>query len=192
MRSAVSCLLLAACVTSSGESSDELARARRIVVDLGPTRSTVGPALLGANINTWYANAGGVWDGAAEAPNVDVVAKTAQARLGLLRFPGGTSASLYDWKRGIGPRGQRACQMEAHDLHARHDNDYGPAEFGELLQQTGAAGQVMVPIMRITPQDAADWVEYMNGPADEIFEPRCLDLNVVVARLQERSSVFAG
>jgi alpha-N-arabinofuranosidase len=137
---------------------------QRIVVDVAAVRHDVGPTLLGANINDWAGHANGLWDAALDAPDADAVAKAAKAHLGLLRFPGGTSANLYHWKRSVGPRAGRRCQVAATNMQPHLERDYGPAAFGTFIDAVGAAGEVMVPFAVTSPEAAADLVEYMNAP----------------------------
>jgi len=141
----------------------------RVVVDAPITKFGLSPVRVGANNNKWFNDAQGLWDDAADAPVPDAVAKAARAGVGLIRYPGGTPANLFDWKRAVGPRSERACQTDANkrddgDLIGRTDNDYGPSEHMELVQAAGAQAQIMVPFPNESPADAADWVEYMNAP----------------------------
>lgn len=136
----------------------------RVVIDATTTRFEVSPVMLGANVNKWYDDAQGLWDGAAGVPVADAVEKTARAGVGLLRHPGGTSANLFDWKRAVGPRAARRCQTDGLTLAGRPDTSYGPSEFMQLVRAAGADAQIMVPFASESAADAADWVEYMNAP----------------------------
>ena len=136
----------------------------RIVVDPATVKFEVSPVLLGVNINKWYGDAQGLWDGDGDAPVQDAVDKAARAGVGLVRHPGGTAANLFDWKRAVGARAQRRCQTDGQDHVGRADSDYGPSEFMVLARAIGAEPQIMVPFASESPADAADWVEYMNAP----------------------------
>jgi alpha-L-arabinofuranosidase len=136
----------------------------RIVARANTVSRSVSPVLQGANINVWYRDANGLWDRSAKAPNADVAAKAAKAGLGLLRFPGGTAANLFDWKRSVGPLKQRRCQTDASTFEARADRDYGASEFMALVRTVGAEPQIMVPFANGSPESAADLVEFMNAP----------------------------
>lgn len=137
---------------------------QRVEVHATTKRDGALPVLLGANVNKWYGHAQGLWDPTTHAPNTDAVAKAKRAHLGLLRHPGGTAANLFNWKRAVGPMAQRGCQIDGEDGSGHADRDYGPSEFVRLLQAVGAEGEMMVPFVRTSPADAADWVEYMNAP----------------------------
>lgn len=129
----------------------------------------VGPLsreLTGSNNDQWWGNSHGLWDPEANAPNPAVVDKVVRAGVGMLRFPGGTPANLYDWKRAIGPVGRRGCQTDGRSNGGSGslDSTYGPDEYMRVIEATGAEPEVMVPMANETPADAADWVEYYNAP----------------------------
>ena len=78
------------------------------------------------------------------------------------RFPGGSEGNLYQWKRAIGPVDQRIPNVSGNSRKPR-TNEFGSDEFGRLLE-SGSFNQgiIMVAYAYEKPEDAADWVEYMN------------------------------
>ena len=70
---------------------------------------------------------------------------------------------LYKWKEMIGPRDLRKPYRGFFNPYASH----GFAIF-DVLNLSEAAGFLPIPGVRIdeTPEDMADFVEYVNGPAD--------------------------
>ncbi|MDO6721357.1 hypothetical protein Q4575_18250 [Psychrosphaera sp. 1_MG-2023] len=99
----------------------------------------------------------------------DPVEMNAAKKLGLqsYRFPGGSEANLYKWKRAIGPVSQRIDNVSGNNQSNR-SNEFGPDEFGRLLETTSFThGVIMVAWGYETPEDAADWVEYMNAKVGE-------------------------
>ncbi|ONI90328.1 hypothetical protein ALI144C_02980 [Actinosynnema sp. ALI-1.44] len=125
--------------------------------DEGPVRAE----LLGANHR--YPGLGyGMWDPVANAPRPEAVAATKRAGLTMIRYPGGTVANTFRWKRAIGPAAQRGCQTDGRDW-TKADSTYGPMEHMRFVAATGAQAQIMVPFAVITPGNAADWVEFMNA-----------------------------
>ena len=148
-------------VTGPGDGSGD---APRIVVSAATVRFDLSPVLMGANVNKWYRHAQNLWNPTTDAPVAEAVEKAARAGVGLLRFPGGTSANLYDWKRAIGPRAMRGCETEAATYRGIADNSYGPDEYMQLVHAVGADAEIMVPFANGSPARAADWVEYMNAP----------------------------
>ncbi|GAA2756236.1 hypothetical protein [Actinopolymorpha rutila] len=127
---------------------------------------SASPFLAGANNDQFWNNSHGLWDPAANAPDPAVVDKTRRANIGMVRFPGGTPAALYDWKSAIGPANQRACQTpgQPNGGPGPVDGSFGPDEYMKFVEATGARPDIMTPMINETPSDAADWVEYMNAP----------------------------
>jgi alpha-N-arabinofuranosidase len=138
-----------------------------VLVQANRPGAALSPLLTGVNNDQWFDNSHGLWNsepGDGE-PDQDVVAKTARAGIGLVRYPGGTPASFFDWKRAIGPTEQRGCQTDARPgSREPRDSGYGPDEHMEFVAAADAEASIVVPFVRQTPQDAADWVEYMNAP----------------------------
>ena len=153
-------------VPIAGQPSES--RATTIVVR---ARSDVGRAsqgLLGVN-HHYNRNGYGVWDGDHDRPEPRLVEGAVRAGVRSVRFPGGTIAHLYDWKRAIGPT--RLCQVSGwRDDHGgfpavTRGLQFGPDEFMRLTHDIGAEPLIMVPYLTETAKDAADWVEYMNAPS---------------------------
>ena len=87
-----------------------------------------------------------------------------QLGLRTYRFPGGSEGNLYKWKRAIGPIEGRVDNISGNN-RGPQSNEFGPDEFGRLLETTPFdIGVMMVAWGYETPADAADWVEYMNSP----------------------------
>jgi alpha-L-arabinofuranosidase len=125
--------------------------------DEGPVRAE----LLGANHR--FSGLGyGMWDPVADAPRPEAVEATRRAGVKMIRYPGGTVANTFHWKRAIGPQTQRGCQTDGRDW-TRADSTYGPMEHMRFVSQVGAQAQIMVPFAVMTPANAADWVEFMNA-----------------------------
>jgi alpha-N-arabinofuranosidase len=166
-----SLLALGVCLTVASTSSPVYVQARaaeqlpRIDVRTDDTIGALSRELTGSNNDKWFDNSHGLWDPETDAPNPDVVAKVVRAGVGMIRFPGGTVANLYDWKRAIGPTAERGCQTDARadGGEGSLDSTYGPDEYLRVLDATGATPQIMVPMANETPADAADWVEYLNA-----------------------------
>lgn len=105
----------------------------------------------------------------------DLLEAVAQLKPPIIRWPGGCFASPYRWKDGIGP--QHARRVTRRELWDDLDiNSLGTDEFIALCRKVGAEPLIVVNIG--TPQwnvdadtydflqDALDWIEYCNGPAD--------------------------
>ena len=133
------------------------------------TKRTVGPVspyLTGANNDEFWGDSHGLWDSTIGRPNPEVVAATRRASVGMVRFPGGTPAALYDWKAAIGPVDARPCQTPGQPSGGPGPVDarFGPDEYMTFVEEIGARPDIMTPMVNETAEDAADWVEYMNAP----------------------------
>jgi len=90
----------------------------------------------------------------------------------ILRWPGGGYADAYDWRKAIGPRDRRPTQPRlpygipyGYD-HGIDTDDFGTDEFMRFCTLVGAEPFITVNFGMGTPEMAADWVQYCNGPAD--------------------------
>lgn len=94
--------------------------------------------------------------------------------VGLLKWPGGNVTSTYEWEDGIGPIEERPIRPNV-VWNGLDPNLMGTAEYVEFCEHTGVEATITVgvtvedtgrefqPPEPITPQDAANWVEYCNG-----------------------------
>ena len=92
-----------------------------------------------------------------------------------IRWPGGNFVSHYHWKDGLGDRDRRpprpnyayqgAVGEEWEGGKPWEPNDVGIDEFMELCGLTGARPYMAVNAGNGTSEEAADLVEYCNGPA---------------------------
>ena len=123
----------------------------------------------------------------------DVLAKIRGLRPAFIRWPGGNVGQDYHWIWGVGPRDLRPTWV-----NMAWDEDPEPADFGTLeylafCQALGAEPNIVVNVegrgvtvaeaaalraegkdiysesRQATDQDAADWVEYVNGPVTSPF-----------------------
>ncbi len=92
----------------------------------------------------------------------DVVRLWREARLPLLRYPGGNFASGYHWQDGIGPRHKRPTTFNR-AWNQPEPNHVGTDEFMTFCRLVGAEPMICVNAGDGTPEDAAAWVEYCNG-----------------------------
>lgn len=93
--------------------------------------------------------------------DAEVVRLWRDARLPLLRFPGGNFASGYHWKEGIGSIDQRRTVPNPAWPIAEY-NHVGTDEMMRLCNALGCEPLICVNAGDGTPEEAADWVEYCN------------------------------
>ena len=108
----------------------------------------------------------GIWVGPDSAiPNTrgirnDVVGALKALRVPNVRWPGGCFADEYHWRKGIGP--QRAVTLNSNWGGVIEPNSFGTHEFMDFLEQIGAEAYVSVNVGSGTPQEAAEWLEYLT------------------------------
>ncbi len=94
----------------------------------------------------------------------DVVEALRPLRVLILRFPGGCFADYYHWKLGVGPRDRRP-EFWGEAWSEWNPNDFGTDEYMGLARELGFEGHITTNYLSATAQEAAEWVEYANGPA---------------------------
>lgn len=78
----------------------------------------------------------------------------------LVRF-GGNFTSAYHWRDGIGPRDKRISMLNI-SWGIPEYNQFGTDEFLRFCQLIGAQPQVALNLGSGAPQEAADWVRYVD------------------------------
>ena len=108
----------------------------------------------------------GVWVGPdSPIPNTrgirnDVVAALRALKVPNVRWPGGCFADEYHWRKGIGPT--RPATLNPNWGGVVEPNSFGTHEFMDFLEQIGAEAFVSVNLGSGTPQQAAEWLEYLT------------------------------
>jgi alpha-N-arabinofuranosidase len=110
----------------------------------------------------------GIWVGPdSTIPNTrgirnDVVAALKAIRVPNVRWPGGCFADEYHWRKGIGPK--RVVTLNPNWGGVIEPNTFGTHEFMDFLDQIGADAFLSVNVGSGTPQEAAEWLEYLTTP----------------------------
>lgn len=121
---------------------------------------------------------GGLWVGPnSRIPNTrgfrnDVVSALKELGVPVIRWPGGCFADEYHWREGIGPRSKRPVKINTHWGGVTEPNTVGTHEFMDLTEQIGAEAYVAGNVGNGTPQEMAEWVEYMTAPAGSLAQER--------------------
>ncbi|HEX8556050.1 MAG TPA: alpha-L-arabinofuranosidase C-terminal domain-containing protein [Sphingomonas sp.] len=121
---------------------------------------------------------GGLWVGeGSRIPNTrgfrkDVVGALRDLGVPVIRWPGGCFADEYHWREGVGPRSKRPVKINTHWGGVAEPNTVGTHEFMDLAEQIGAKAYVAGNVGNGTPQEMAEWVEYMTAPAGSLAEER--------------------
>jgi alpha-N-arabinofuranosidase len=93
----------------------------------------------------------------------DIVRMLKESRLPLLRWPGGNFVSAYHFEDGIGPMEKRPTRPNV-AWGAVEPNLFGTDEFIAFCRAVGAEPMICVNGGDGTPEEAARWIEYCNGP----------------------------
>jgi alpha-L-arabinofuranosidase len=110
----------------------------------------------------------GVWVGPdSKIPNTrgirnDVVAALKALKVPHVRWPGGCFADEYHWRKGIGPAGARPATLNPNWGGVIEPNAFGTHEFMDFLAQIGSEAFLSVNVGSGTPQEAAEWLEYLT------------------------------
>jgi len=114
----------------------------------------------------------GVWVGEnSSIPNThgyrnDVVAALKKIHVPIVRWPGGCFADEYHWREGIGPRDQRPHKVNTWWGGVGESNEFGTHEFLNFAELIGADAYVNGNVGSASPQEMAEWVEYMTSDSD--------------------------
>ncbi|MGV2496586.1 alpha-N-arabinofuranosidase [Pelagerythrobacter aerophilus] len=121
---------------------------------------------------------GGLWVGTdSDIPNTngfrnDVIGALRDLSVPVIRWPGGCFADEYHWREGIGPQAERPVKVNTHWGGVTEPNEVGTHEFFELIRQVGAEAYVAGNVGNGSPQEMAEWVEYMTAPAGSLADER--------------------
>lgn len=121
---------------------------------------------------------GGLWVGNDRSiPNTngfrnDVVAALRNLSVPVIRWPGGCFADEYHWREGIGPKSKRPVKVNTNWGGVTEPNSVGTHEYFELLRQVGAEAYISGNVGNGTPQEMAEWVEYITAPAGSLADER--------------------
>ncbi len=96
----------------------------------------------------------------------DVEAMIAKLKPSFLRWPGGNVAQDYRWQWGIGPRDERPVWTNTAWSNAPEPDDLGTDEYLALCTRLHIEPSISVNVngAGATAEEAANWVEYVNGP----------------------------
>ena len=108
----------------------------------------------------------GIWVGPdSKIPNTrgirnDVVAALKALKVPNVRWPGGCFADEYHWRKGVGTR---AVTLNPNWGGVVEPNTFGTHEFMDFIDQIGSQAYLSVNVGSGTPQEAADWLEYLTA-----------------------------
>jgi alpha-N-arabinofuranosidase len=151
---------------ASGQPDPGPAFIATVNVDAGSMLRRIPDTLFGSNLEwTWDGN--GLWNTATNGLDSSIVQLARSAGLTLHRFPGGVFADYYFWRNGVGAQGSRPA-ANALPTGPFSLNRFGTDEALAFAEQTNSRLLITVNVLSSTPQDAADWVRYVNGTTHRV------------------------
>ncbi len=108
----------------------------------------------------WGTNLTQQADAARTVESTTFVSLTRQIGVTLVRWPGGNNADAYDWKRNVDIRPGR---------RKKRPNGVALARILRFARDTGTDLSITINFGTMSAQDAADLVEFLNGPADSTW-----------------------
>jgi alpha-N-arabinofuranosidase len=166
----------AAAVTGSAGISFNLARGARdmsetklkVIIKANDLKRNFLRTLLGEGLIMGFAY---MWDEKNERIWPGLLEKILDLKSDFFGHLGGPGIWVHDyhWKSAIGPREKRRDPTPRFHGLDSINGKVGTHEYGLMLEEVRRAtgrdivGSIQVNVMTGTPEEAADWVEYMNG-----------------------------
>lgn len=146
---------------TGASTSPEMAADASITVDAARVIRRIPATIYGSNME-WVFGGYGLWNFATGNLDSTLMQLTGQLGAALLRFPGGVFSDYYHWADGVGPRNERPAR-EAYPGGPVSPNTFGTDEALATAMAAGAELLVTVNAGTGTPDEAADWVHYVNA-----------------------------
>ena len=156
----------------------------------------IPPELFGTTVE-WNNNAGGLWRPDLDDFDPAIVDLCQQMAPAVVRFPGGFLTDFYHWQSGIGPRNER-FPVSAWPGSKNELNLFGTDEALDFASKIGANLFISVNVGTGTAEEAAGWVEYVNGKSPgrvkywERNDPRRLEPGCALPPLRKEGGRGVG
>jgi len=98
---------------------------------------------------------------AVDGMDPDMIAMARAMKSPVVRF-GGNFTSAYHWRDGVGPADKRVSMLNT-AWGIPEYNQFGTDEFLRFCELIGAQPQIALNLGTGTPEEAADWVQYVNA-----------------------------
>ncbi|MCL6629646.1 MAG: hypothetical protein K6U00_08620 [Armatimonadetes bacterium] len=146
-----------------------------ITIDAASAGSQINRMLFGNNI-LWSQISRNMQDPNNPSLGIrsDILDLLKELQPGALRFPGGSLASVYRWRNGVGPidPSKPGHRLPIDDRISTAIPFFGTDEFVDLCTALNVTDMVItVNYCTDTPQEAANWVEYCNGRVPATPDP---------------------
>jgi alpha-N-arabinofuranosidase len=131
-----------------------------VMVDADHVIRKIPSTLYGTNVE-WIWDGNGLWDSKKQTLNSELVRLTRELKVSLIRFPGGIFADFYHWRDAIGPQTSRR-ETPHMPGSSKSVHRFGTDEALAFVRQTEGQLMITANIITGTPQEAAEWVRYVN------------------------------
>ncbi len=127
----------------------------------------VNRKILGNNIQ-WVDRGDEILEGESLNFSQPILNNLKKLKPSVLRYPGGSLADLYHWKKGIGGAADRGYASRFHG-DGKDKILFGTIEFLKLCRTLDAEPLITVNVATGKPDEAAEWVTFINkkGARDE-------------------------
>jgi alpha-N-arabinofuranosidase len=165
-RLVATCVLLSAVVIAPAGAADQIA----VSIDASKAGATIDRNIFGQFAeHLGHGVYEGLWVGPDSAiPNTrgirnDVITALKALKVPNVRWPGGCFADEYHWRKGIGPADRRSVTLNPNWGGVTEPNSFGTHEFMDFIDQIGSEAYISVNLGSGTPQEAAEWLEYLTA-----------------------------
>jgi alpha-N-arabinofuranosidase len=135
-----------------------------VEIDAAAVIRKIPRTLYGANVE-WIWNGNGLWLEKEHTFDPRLLDLIKDLGVSLIRYPGGTVADFYHWKDGVGPYENRPMAVHGPIAGDRSRPNFGTDEALDFAARIGAELLIVVNAGTGSPQEAADWVRYVNREA---------------------------
>ncbi len=142
------------------------AQATLIKIDAATNNGTIHPEIYGSN-HRFTNNGSTMWDPVSKQAFPKFVSVYNEVGLRSMRYPAGTAASLFFWKRSIGPLENRSNIINGKSWEENTGSDFpnfGLDEAARFCEENNTKLNYMYNFGNGNAADAADLVEYLNAP----------------------------
>ena len=147
---------------ASSASIDHSPMKAQVEVDAGKIVRQIPSTLFGTNIE-WRWNANYLWKESEQRVDPEITRLTRDLGVTLIRYPGGIYSDYYHWKDGIGPLDKRREVTHEAGSNDKSRPFFGTEEALAFAKDVGAELLITVNAGTGTPEEAAEWVRYVNG-----------------------------
>lgn len=142
--------------------------AQNTIIKVNPATNLgqISPELYGSN-HRYTNNGSTMWDPKKHAAIPEFIRVYKEIGLRSMRYPAGTAASLFNWKRSIGPLKDRSDAIEGHSWENETKparTNFGLDEAARFCEENNTKMNYMYNFGNGNASDAADLVEYLNTP----------------------------